>query len=524
MKTVYYLYKMAFINRLKKALRKPVTYIYAVIIVAYAGFMLWSFGMAIPDMGIGTPKGMVMILSFICLTLLPGNFAAYAKRKGLIFKNSDVHFLFTAPVNPKIVLLYAQIRTLFIGLLISLCFLPLGVIWFHVPIWKMIVYFLVSTVVENVFETSIMLLLYGNERFSEKVIKMFCNLIYLFLGALVLYGVYLFFKVNDGFAFIGIFLQSSGLQMIPIIGWMIAFYRLLFLGPTVVNVAGTVLFLLSALVFFVLALKMRCTGEYYENAMKFADDYAEARKKQKKGEISLVGKKQKFGKAKITYKGKYGKSIFYRQLLEYKKNRFFIFSFQSLLCLGVGIAVVFLCRQESEIKPYIRLILPGVSAYVTFIFSGYITKWAKELDNPYTFLIPDSPLRKLWYSTLIEHIRAFVDGLFITLPAAIYFQLNISVVILNILIFMCLQANKLYLHILAEALLGNLLGTTGKQIFRMLAQAFCISLGIGGAVLGTLIVNENIGYICMILSTAAITLATAIWGATVFGRMERIDA
>ena len=58
-------------------------------------------------------------------------------------------------------------------------------------------------------------------------------------------------------------------------------------------------------------------------------------------------------------------------------------------------------------------IIPGVVAYVTFIFTGYATKWSKELENPYTYLIPDTPLKKVWYSTKIEHYRAIVDGILV---------------------------------------------------------------------------------------------------------------
>ena len=52
-------------------------------------------------------------------------------------------------------------------------------------------------------------------------------------------------------------------------------------------------------------------------------------------------------------------------------------------------------------------ILLGVVAYVALIMSGYTGKWESELKNPYIFLIPDSPLKKMWYATLMEHVKAF---------------------------------------------------------------------------------------------------------------------
>lgn len=62
---------------------------------------------------------------------------------------------------------------------------------------------------------------------------------------------------------------------------------------------------------------MKCDGGYYEEAAKFADDYAELKKRQKSGEfVTNTGtKKRRFRRveSKITAKG--ARAIFYRQLL-----------------------------------------------------------------------------------------------------------------------------------------------------------------------------------------------------------------
>ena len=67
---------------------------------------------------------------------------------------------------------------------------------------------------------------------------------------------------------------------------------MIFVGPTLINVIGTILYGISAVIFFVLAYRMDCQGGFYEDAMKFADDYAEARAKSKKGEVAVLGKKK----------------------------------------------------------------------------------------------------------------------------------------------------------------------------------------------------------------------------------------
>ena len=75
----------------------------------------------------------------------------------------------------------------------------------------------------------------------------------------------------------------------------------------------------------------------------------------------------------MAYKGTYAKAIFYRQVLEYRKNRFFIFGWNSVLFLviGVAIAVVSYYNKISS-QPFKMFVIPGVIAYV--IFSAVIRR------------------------------------------------------------------------------------------------------------------------------------------------------
>lgn len=263
---------------------------------------------------------------------------------------------------------------------------------------------------------------------------------------------------------------------------------------------------------FLYAWRMECTGEYYEDAMKFAEDYALRRQKAKKGEMT-IGIKKKFRKAHVEYKGTYAKAIFYRQLLEYKKNRFFIFGWNSLFFLGMGVLIAFLAVMTDMMEEFGEakvFVLPAVIAYIVLIFSGYATKWAKELENPYTYLIPDSGIKKLWYSTKIEHFRAIVDGCLITLPAAVAMKLDPVITLLTILLYVCLNANKLYLNMLSDALLGSVLGNTGKTLLRSLLQGIAMLAAIVLAVVCGIFVGIDAGFVAMILMTLAITLGAAI--------------
>lgn len=524
MSAFLYLFKTTIKNRIKKALKRPVTYLYTAFIIAYAIFILATLGSMAGDFGVATPEGLAGVFTGFAFFFIPANMLSYGKRKGLIFQQSDIHFMFPSPVNPKLVLINAHLKNIILGIIVGLGLIIGGVIWFKVPFWMMLLYFLFSQVVENILEGSIMLIFYGSEKLSEKTLKIIRYLMYAVILAFVGFGFYFLsqngFKVSTAFDY----LNHEYLQVVPLIGWNIAAIHLIFVGPTVINVIGTALYCVSAVLLFVMAYRMKCQGGFYEDAMKFADDYAEARAKSKKGEVATIGKKKKFNKASITYKGYYGKAIFYRQLLEYKKNKFFIFGLNTLVSMGAAVVAYFM-SQDAEIATsiYRPFIIPGIMAYMCFIFSGYQTKWGKELSTPYTYLIPDRAIRKLWYATVIEHIRSFIDGAIFAIPAAILLKVTIWQMILSILIYICIQAFKLYSTVMLEALFGKSLGPTAKQIFRMLLMGTFIGFGVMAAILGNILVSLEVGFILMILTVTVITVAFMIVASSSFEKMESVE-
>ena len=486
MKPMIYLWKTTFKNQIKISLRKPANLLALIIVIAYFIMILGSFSVLAADRKIQSID-MAPILGFFVALYTPLNLATYARRKGIVFKKCDVNLLFTAPLPPKLIMLFAKVRFAWGDILLSVFVFLAGVIVFHISIWKMLVYFLFTTVVKQVLESSLVLILYTSETLTKGQRKLISICIYMILVAFILsVGIYILTHNLEILSARKI-MENTFFQMIPLIGWNVAFIFLLFSKATIINVIGSILYLMTALTLFVIAGKMKCEGEYYEEAVKFADDYEEALKKSKKGEAAVVGKKKKYLQKTIEYKGTGAKAIFYRQLLEYKKNRYFIFGLTSILYLifgiGIGIAakVIPEFAQEQEFK---CLILPGVMAYIAFLTSGYRTKWAKELEQPLTFLIPDSAIKKLWYATLVEHFRGLCDGLLITIPAAVGMELEPIYVVLSILCCILLNAGKVYTEILARFISGkNAIGFI-YSFLKLVFEGLLIVVGVLGAALG----------------------------------------
>lgn len=518
---IFYLYRKTFKNRLKKALKKPVTYIYFVFIALYIYMVFGSFPVFFDLIEINNASFLAAILTVIVFILIPSNLISYSKRKGLVFREPDIHFLFSSPISPKILLLYSHLKNVGIMFILYLIVAIGGVLWLDMPVWKMTVYFLFSFVMENALEASMMILCYGNEKLDKKQMFIVQLFMYFLIGVFVAIGIGVYMREGASFRGVANYLHSPVIQMVPVIGWNIAFLHLLFMGPETINVICSILYFISVIVLFVMALRMKCTGDYFEDAIKFAEDYETAKKKGKAGEVAFVGWKKKYGKASVSYKGKYARAIFYRQLLEYKKNRFFIFGFYTLVCLCLGIGLAVLSYNDS-FSGYIPFVILGVMAYLTFIFSGYPGKWGKELKKPYTYLIPDTSLCKLWYATLMEHIRSLIDGCLITLPSGIVLGLPVLHIFLIIVAYVCLQACKLYAEVMVEAFLGNILGNTGKQYARILFEGIVIGMGITGAAIGSLISLET-GLFVLIGVVAFLTAGMMAIATINFEKMETVD-
>lgn len=527
MGTVGYLYRRIFKNRVRMALRKPVTYVYVVMILFYICVLPFSLRMAAQTYSVDSPSGMAAVLTLLAFWTIPANLSAYARRKGLVYRNCDVHFLFPSPVSPKWVLLYAHLRTLFLMLVLNVFAVACGRIMFQVEIWKLAVYFVFAVGVENVLEGCFMLLLYGSERLDEEKRKLVVWGARALVGVLVLLGIYTYLQEGLSFRSVVGFLHSDMVQMVPVIGWYIAVVHLLFTGATTVNVIGSILYGILLVVSFLLAVRMKCTGAFYEDAIRFAEDYEEVLASRRQGNIDRkLGKKQKFGKARVAWRGHGARALFYRQLLEYKKNKYFIFDANTVVALLAGIGMAWLYtreggfREEGMLGPLKDFAVPAVSAYFIFIFTSMSGKWGKELLSPYTYLIPDTPFHKLLYATAMQHIQSLVNGCLITLPVAVVMGMDPLITVLCILFYAILSANKLYALAVAEAVVGGTLGRTGKQMFQLFIQGIVIMMAVVGGILGMGLGGIVLSYVMMDVFLALATVVFMVIATLNFYKLE----
>ena len=522
MRALLYLTKRSFINRAKKAVRKPVTYLYIALGVFYVAGILAAFASLAAAGGIAHKEGIVYVMTVWLYFIFCSNFLSYAKLKGVIFRPSHAHFIFTAPISSKLVLLHGAILNYTVSFVADLLFSVAAVTVFHVEPARGVLLFVFCFVFETVFETSLMVFLSSGEERFRGLIRLLRLLILALVAAVA--SVAAWYLVAGGIRVETVLslLDSPALKLLPVAGWEVSAVSLLVTGPDLWNVIGTVLFLLACTGMFLVAWKIRCTGAYYEDAAKFADDYAELRKRNQKGESGLGFGKKKLKKASLSGWGTGARAILSRQLLEYKKERFFIFTGFTLAALiGAVACIFFVGRPQEDLPP--ELVLMGVAVYMVFVGTGYMGKWGKELEQPYIYLIPEPAAKKLWYATCTEHLKALVDAVLFFVPVGLAWGLPIWKTGAIILSYVVLQANRLYIKVLGDSLLGDTLGTTGKQFFLLAVQGGILGIGALVSIPASYFINTNLLFLIVPIYSMMITVLIAALTVPRFECMEQWD-
>ena len=523
MRALMYLTKRSLINNLKKAVHKPSTLIALIFGVAYGIFIVISFGSLAVSIRLDSVRGLLIIITVWSIYSTLGNFMSYSSRKGILFKPAHAHFVFTAPVSPKLVLLNGAWMNYLVSTVLWMILAAGGLTVFQIEPWKVVLFFLTGCVLELALEVAIMVFLYTNDHLPEKLMKGLRLGIKIFLIAFTLLVVLYFRRNGMSVESASAFVDWDVLQMLPVIGWQIAAYRLILLGPTTLNVLCSCLYFAAVILAVAAVTRMQCDGGYYEEAAKFADDYAELKQRQKNGEavFSIGGKKRKFRQVRERINARGAKAIFYRQLLEYKKEKFFIFSKVTLIAVIIAFFLCYTLRDAVAETGAGELFLLGIVAYMSIVMSGYLGKWENELKNPYLFLIPDTTLKKLWYATLMEHIKALVDGCIICIPAGIFWKVDVPYIVFCILIYAVLQADRLYTKVIAQCLVGEIFGKTGQDVLRMCIQFALLGLGAGVAVVVGIFINIGLIFPILLAYSILVTVAMGFLASLRFETMEQ---
>lgn len=473
MTPLFYLMKKTFKNYLKDLKRKPFALIGYIVIAALiiGAIVMNSINPSqrhtyLSNYRFGFIVGMVLLI-FFYLSMKDG-----LAKGSSFFRLSDVNLVFTAPISPKKVLVYGifkQLYRTFIMLFFIVCQIPNMANWFKLKSYASIV--LILGVFVFMFSMSIIgILVYSIASRSEKSRDMFDKGLKVVAIIFIGIGLTQVMKTKNIILAGEAIFNSSYFSYIPIVGWTKEILMACVYG---ISTSFYIYFVITIIFIGVMIyIIYNVNTDYYEDVLGATEYKEQLLKNAREGKSARFNTKLR--KIKQSYKGNGAKAIFYRQMLEYRKSGFFFINMRTLIMIIAGIFF-----GMSIGKNNIMAVL-YFSVYMLLIFS-FQGKWSDEIQKQYIFLIPSSSFSKVFYATLADHIKNFIDGIVLFIVVGIKFKTSPLIIFLCALAYTSFGAIYIYIDILARRIFkieSKTLETFFKFIFAILIVAPGISISV----------------------------------------------
>lgn len=417
----------------------------------------------------------------------------FLERKGVVFGSPDIHLMFQAPISPKQILIYGKNKHIVMHALSQFYMVIVGYIVFGVSIPACLAYIFASLIIGTVRDTSLAVLLYGQNKKSS-LVQFFKGLIYGILTCMAVSLIYTIATNPFDFSLISTYFSDSYVMSIPVVGWEIALIRMCILGPTLQTVLLTIInvVFIGALVY--IAYKTPCNGEYYEDAMEYTEQFEYAIQKRKMGGVYLVGQKNKRKKATVNYKKDGASAYFYKNLLEYKKMPMFIFSSITGILAFLALALCFSNFRGDTVFSFPFCVVM-ILVFTCIVFQGFGIRWKKEIFSPYFRLIPGKVSVKLFGIVVWEYAKSIIEGLIfgLILTAGIGVR-YLPYALLTAIIYACIRSSRMHLSIICNATVSKIFGKFGVTIIEYASILFVI-IPVSGIILaGGMFGAELLGF------------------------------
>ncbi|GKX28370.1 ABC transporter permease [Vallitalea longa] len=516
MKPLFYIMRRSFINSIKQIIRKPSYLIfYLFLIIFIGGFLVVSFIMPTQNVTT-TPKISFELISAMFVLIITYFQLNQGIEKGSsFFRQSDVNMVFTAPISSKKVLIYGFIKQMLAT------FLMILFIIFQIPNLKN--YYPISTVgiviiIFSVFALffsmsliSLIIYSYTSKRKSYRTwAKRIINGIYI---AFITWFIVVLLNVKDVLTAAGNVMESKLFNAIPVVGWfkVVLSYSAKELDRTFYL---NVIFIVLTIVLLIVLL-YNLNTDYYEDVLGATIRKEKLYAAKKSGKAVREIKADKIKQVNQGFGSGGAKAIFYKHLIEYRKNGFFFIGKDTIAVVVFGIAS--------------RYFMPDSTMTTVLYFSIYMLliysmqgKWIEEMKLHYIYLIPANSIQKIFYGTLANHLKNLVDGIILFAIAGFMFKADIITIILSALTYTTFGSLFVYNEVLARRLFGAKHSKVFKLIMKLILIVVIITPGIvAGSVIGFMffkgtVYSIYVNYFIMIAYNILISFLLLLSGKRVF--------
>ncbi len=386
-----YILLTRFKNKLLSIVKKPSQLIVMLLLIFF-------FGVSIIGGNAGSVTSYVRSteeLMSICLVVFGISFVltGYSgiSKGASLFSMSDVNLLFSSPISPISNLIYGLVQQMSTSLLLGF-FILFQYSTIH-NIYGMGVDFLIVTFLmyalvsfSGQLTAMVIYILTSHDDKKRSILK------YSFIGIFALAVAAIFLKAltlgGDMLESLVIVSNEFAVGLFPVAGWAKMIMSGIFTenNPLYIILGLT----LTALYIIVMVVLVKVKqADYYEDVLKATEVSFSAITAKKEGKmVEAVPQNIKVGKIGIG-KGAGSDVFYFKHKLESRRAKSFIFDVTTLVYMAVICVFAFIFKNQGLAPIF------AMSIYMQ-MFSVALGRWVKELLMPYVYLIPESPMKKLW--------------------------------------------------------------------------------------------------------------------------------
>lgn len=514
MDSIFYLLRKNVKNGIVDTFRHPMKLIvYGLIAASIVAALIRGFTMEVdvsemPDRRI-LYGSFLALLYFISIPIMLKGLSTGST----FFTMGDVNNFFVSPISPKKILIYGIGKQLATSLFLVVCFSAYGSMALKMfDLSAQSALLLVGGIALMLFMVQMITLLIFCLCSARPVIS---NYLKYFIYALALYALVttIAFMFINGMTLENLYTAISQpyLQYAPVIGWVHGFVFGLIEGKALsVSIYGG---LLALCIVISIVIFSRTKLDYYEDVLQNAESYYEFRENIRTGTVSdkmMLGSKKIALRKKGIQKGRGASAIFYKHLREgHRRSRFMFFNINTVVLIGVAVVIGLVMENifgSAQRPTDIYIAAAVICAYIQFFFSA-AGDWVKELNKPYIFLIPDSPVKKLIMAGATSIIKPFVDG------AIAFFVLYLLIGghFLDAVSCMAVYGSFGCIYISSNILAQRIVGISGNRgVFITFYMGIMVLLMIPGIVAGILLLS-SVPADWMTVAATVLGLPVLIW-------------
>ncbi len=353
---------------------------------------------------------------------------ATSKKSGRIFQPADVPCLFASPLKPQSVLMFRLISQLAASLLITVYMLfqlPNLIYNLNFGVWGA-VSMIIAYGLMLIFGTLVQVAFYTITSRTQKGTGNVTNLLLVVYG--VIAGAFLIYTFATGkeiltaaFDFFG----SKYTFWVPFWGWLRGFVYYAVEGNTALSLIFMALFIIACALVVVLIWKVK--ADFYEDAMQETEKKAamlEGMKSVSKGGVMTREKDRKGNIEREGFRHGFGASVYLHKAIfnRFRFSTLKVFS-KTLIIYTLAAVVGSILARKSDIS-FDPLIIPAcILTFLTF-YRTLGNPLQEDTSREFFVLIPESPLKKIWFSLLGSMAVNAIDTILPVIIAAIILMSN----------------------------------------------------------------------------------------------------